>query len=239
MIVGIHQPNYIPWLGYFYKILKCDVFVFLDNAPFSKNSLQNRNRIKTPQGVVWLTQPVLTKGKFGQLTSDVFFSPKSSWRDVHLKTFNANYRKAPYFKDIFPKLEEFYHTQKQERMAEFNQTLIKWVCRELELNTTFYVASKMNVSGKSTDLLVDICLTLGADTYLSGTGGRNYQEEKVFEQAGIQLAFTDFHFPSYRQCWNTFIPNISVIDLLFNVGSKKSREILLSCYDALLVNKKI
>jgi len=218
MIVAIHQPNYIPWLGYFYKIYKSDIFVFLDNVQFTKNSFQNRNKIKTPQGPIWLTEPILMKGRFGQLTNEVEFNNRIPWREKHLKTLEMNYKKAKYFDKYFPKLQKVYFKKEWKKLVDFNIELIKFICNELGLNKRFEIASELEANGKATNLLVDICKRIGADVYLSGRGGQKYQREDIFNNAGINVVYSNFKHPTYPQLWGEFEPNLSVLDLLFNCG---------------------
>ncbi|MCK4634739.1 MAG: WbqC family protein [Candidatus Aenigmarchaeota archaeon] len=219
MIVGIHQPNYIPWLGYFYKIAKSDVFVLLDNVNYTKNSFINRNKIKTQNGGVWLTVNVLTKGRYGQLINEVEIDNSKLWNKVHWKTIFFNYSKAPLFNEYGHFLEEIYE-RKWEKLIDLNESLIKLICELSGIkNVKFIRASELNASGNGTDLLIDICKKLGADTYLSGFGGRNYMEEKKFKGDDIELKYYDFKHPIYKQLWDGFVPNLSVIDFLFNDSS--------------------
>jgi len=226
MIAAIHQPNYLPWAGYFYKIDKCDVFVFLDNVQYTKNSFINRNRIKTAQGAQWLTVGVLTKGHLGQLISQVEIDNNVPWGAIHGKTIHQNYAKAPGFDKYRAFFEDVYR-RGWEKLADLNETLVKLVCGILGTGSRveFVRASELGVTGRDTELLINICRAVGADTYLSGFGGAKYQAEKEFEEAGIQLKYYDFQHPNYRQLWGDFIPDLSIIDLLFNEGDK-SRQIL-------------
>lgn len=226
MIVGIHQPNYLPWLGYFYKVARSDIFVFLDNVQYSKNSIINRNKIKTPQGAAWLAVGVLTKGRFGQLIKEVEINNDTSWGNTHEKSISQNYSKTPYFKKYKVSLEDVYH-RRWGKLVDLNEALIKLNCDLLGIKGVRFIrASELNVSGQSTELLINICKAVSADTYLSGFGGKKYMDGKAFEQAGISLRYYGFEHPTYNQLWGEFIPNLSIIDLLFNVG-EKSLEMLL------------
>lgn len=225
MVVAIHQPHYIPWLGYFYKIAKSDVFVFLDNVQYSKNSYINRNKIKSPQGVVWLTVPVKTKNRFGQPINAVEIDNRTNWAKKHLKALILYYKRAKFFEKYEPFLEKIY-TQKWEKLIDINITLITYICEQLRINTKFEFASNLQVGGKKMDLVINICKALGADTYLSGLGGKKYQDEEAFKKAGITLIYSQFVHPVYPQLWGNFIPNLSILDLLFNCGDK-SLDVLL------------
>ena len=218
MIVSIHQPNYLPWLGYFHKIANCDVFVSLDNVPYTKNSLINRNKIKTQHGARWITLSVLTKGHCGQLINDVKINNNVPWSKIHWKRLEANYAKAPHFQEYKDQFESIYQ-ENWQTLTDLNETLLKLICEILCIkNIKFIRASELGVCGKSTALLVDICKAVGADTYLSGFGGKKYMDEELFGKEGIQLKYSGFQHPVYNQMWGDFIPNLSVIDFIFNQG---------------------
>lgn len=220
MIIAIHQPNYLPWLGYFYKIASCDIFVLLDNVEYSKNGFINRNKIKTPQGAAWLTIGALTKGRYKQLINEVEINNNVPWSTIHEKSIAQNYSKAPYFKKYKAFFEDIYH-KKWERLADLNEALIKVIYDILPIRgVQFIQASELNVSGESTELLVNICKAVGADTYLSGPSGQKYMDVELFEKEGISLRYSDFKHATYTQLWGDFIPNMSIIDLIFNEGER-------------------
>jgi hypothetical protein len=215
-IVGIHQPNFLPWLGYFYKIIKSDTFVFLDNVQFSKNSFQNRVKIKTINGPTWLTLPIMHN--YGQLTKDVYINNKEKWRDKHLRTMETNYRKTPFYNNIIDILKDIYSNNNWQLMTEINISLILAICKYLNIERTFIRSSALSVSGNSGELLINIVKKLNGSIYLSGQGGRKYQDSAKFKQAGITLSYTDFEHPVYPQKWGAFSEGLSIIDLLFNCG---------------------
>lgn len=218
MIISIHQPNYLPWLGYFHKIANSEVFVFLDNVPYTKNSLINRNKIKTQRGANWMTLSVLTKGLNGQLIGDAEINNGMPWREIHWRTIKANYSKAPYFQDYKDRFENVYQKE-WKNLADLNETLVELICEILGIrNVKFVRASELGVYGKSTSLLISICKAVGADTYLSGNGGKKYMDEELFEKEGIKLKYSEFRHPVYNQLWGSFVPNLSVIDFIFNEG---------------------
>ncbi len=218
MIVGIHQPNFLPWLGYFYKLAKSDVFVLLDNVQYTKNSFVNRNKIKTSQGAIWLTVPVKIKGRFGQLVKEVEINNTVKWQKKHLKTLEMNYKKAKFFEQIFSGLEAVYYANDWSNLCELNLRLFKWVLSILKLEKRLVRASELNVEGESTQLLINVVKEIGGDIYLSGFGGAKYQDDESFKEAGITLAYYEFEHPAYPQLWSEFVPNLSIIDLLFNCG---------------------
>ena len=218
IIVSIHQPNFIPWIGYFYKIVRSDIFVLLDNVQYTKNGFINRNRIKVGKGTMWLTIPVKTKGRFGQLIKEVEINNAVDWRNNHLKTLEMNYKKAKFFKPIFNGLKNIYYTADISNLCEFNIKIFEWLLSQLKLDKKVIRASELDVKGKSTQLLIDIVKKVSGNVYLSGFGGGNYQEENLFKNNGIELIYYDFKHPVYYQLWSNFIYNLSIIDLLFNYG---------------------
>ncbi len=226
MRVAIHQPNFLPWLGYFYKMAQCDVFVLLDNVQYTKNSFINRNRIKTPQEAMWLTVPVKIKGRFGQLIKDVEITNKVDWRKKHLGTLETNYRKAEFFEPVFQSLKAIYFIGDWNNLCELNIRLLEWTLSLLKLEKKLVRASDLNVEGESTQLLINIVKKLGGNIYLSGFGGAKYQEEELFKKAGVTLTYYAFEHPVYPQLWAGFVPNLSIIDLLFNCGPESLNVIL-------------
>ncbi len=213
MRLGIHQNNFLPFWGYFYKMSKCDIFVLLDNVQFEKNCYTNRTMIKTPQGEHWLTLPIIRA--FPQLIKDVELLNYPKEKEKHLRTIELNYKKAKYFDYLFSELKEILEKD-WKYLSELNIELIKLLKDKLGIKTRLEIASDYNFKGKSTDLLTNICKHFKADTYLSGKGGAEYQEENKFKEAGIKLEYTDFVHPVYPQLWGNFIPNLSIIDFLFN-----------------------
>lgn len=228
MIVAIHQPNFLPWLGYFYKIYKSEVFVFLDNVqlPIGR-SFCHRNKVKTSNGEIWLSLPILRAGKTLKklLINQVKIDNSQNWRRKHLKTLEMNYKKVRYFSEVFKLTEDIYYLKDWEYLADFNIELIKKFTEYIGLNVNFVKASELNVEGRSTELLIQIVKKTDGDIYLSGFGGVEYQEEKLFKKEGIKLEYYNFVHPEYHQLWGAFVPNLSVIDLIFNMG-EKSGEII-------------
>lgn len=227
MIISIHQPNFLPWLGFFYKLEISDFFVFLDDVQFTKNSFINRNKIKTPQGNNWLTLPVQSSGKFGQNINEVKISNYVSVSKKIISTLKMNYAKAKYF-DIYFREFEFIIQNSDGNLSKLNIDLILWISKLLKITTEVTFSSQLNsVQGESTERLISICKKLNFNTYFSGFGGSKYQDEELFLQNNISLKKTDFKHPVYPQLWGEFLPNMSVIDLIFNCGPN-SREILFS-----------
>jgi hypothetical protein len=218
MIAAIHQPNYLPWLGYFYKIHRSDVFVFLDNVQLPQGrSFVNRNKIKTAQNTLWLTVPCKTKGRNKQLISEVDIDNEIGWREKHWKTMEYNYGKASYFDKYYDFFQGLYQ-QEWAKITELNEYAVEKIAKMIGLRSKFIKASALKVPGASTELLINICKAVGADTYLSGFGGKKYMDEAAFEKEHIKLEYYDFKHPTYRQLWGDFVPGLSIVDLLFNEG---------------------
>lgn len=220
MIVTIHQPQYLPWLGYLDKADRADVFILLDDVQFKKNEWQNRNRIRTPQGWQWLTVPVLHD--FGQKINEVKINNKSNWRSAHLKALKLNYGKAPFYKDFIGFFEEAYQ-KNWERLCDINIYFVEKLVDLLEIKTKIVLSSQYHVSEDPTHRLIDLCKKFDAHSYLSGKDGSKYMDFKKFEEAHINVLTQDFKHPAYDQLWQSaqvkgFISNLSVVDLLFNHG---------------------
>jgi len=223
LIVSVHQPHYLPWLGYFDKIAASDLFVLLDNVQYKKREYQNRNRIRTRQGVKWLTVPVATTGKYEQMTGEVEIESGASWREKHLETLRHAYSSAPHFKRVFEELEELYMGREWARLAEINSAMLAWFMKEMEIETRVALESELGTGGLSTERIVNICRAVGADVYLSGSGGRDYMDEALFEKAGLKLEYQKYEHPVYPQVHGGFEPFMGIVDLLFNAGKNAAQ----------------
>jgi len=217
MIVSIHQPNYLPWAGFFHKLSLCDQFVLLDTVPFSKNSYQNRCKIKTVQGEAWLTVPVRTSGRFGQLTNQVEADQESGWNLRHWRVIEQNYRRAPHFRFLADCIEPVFRAE-WALLADGASELIIRIVAALELLVPLIRSSSLSVTGSRSELLCAICKSLDATVYLSGPSGKTYLDLTPFREAGIRVEYHSFASPVYPQLYGEFIPALSVIDLLANCG---------------------
>ncbi|UCG08719.1 MAG: WbqC family protein [Desulfobacterales bacterium] len=216
MIVAVHQPQYLPWLGYFDKIRIADVFCYLDNVQYKKNEWQNRNRIKTAQNWQWLTVPV--HYRFPQKINEVEINNSVNWKKKHLQALITNYSKAPYFKDYITPLEDLF-TKDWELLSEFNIGLLERLREFLNLHDKPAIpASSMVLRDDPTERLIDICKTVGADTYLAGQDGRTYMDLERFRANGITVITQEFKHPVYPQLYDEFQSHMSIVDLLFNCG---------------------
>jgi len=220
VIVAIHQPQYLPWLGYFDKIEKTDIFVILDNVQYKKNEWQNRNRIKTANGWQWLTVPV--QYKFPERIDQVKINNRIDWKRKHLNAIVINYGRSLYFNKYRSFFEGVY-SQEWEYLVDINVCLINFLIKALGINTETLMASKLRLREDPTDRLIDICKEVGANTYLAGKDGRNYMDIEKFEKENIKVIFQDFQHPIYNQLFGEFESYMSVIDILFNYGEDSLR----------------
>jgi hypothetical protein len=213
----ILQPSYLPWLGYFAQIQRCDVFVVYDDVQYDKHSWRNRNRIKTAQGVQWLTVPVATHGKNKPLVRDVRIANEQDWRRKHLSSIRQQYAKAPFFDRYIGVFEDLY-AREWTRLLELNHAFLLALCGALGLERDTRFSSDLAVPGASAERLIGICRTLGAACFYEGAAGRDYIDNNTFVAAGLTIQYQDYRHPEYPQLHGPFQPFLSVIDLLFNCG---------------------
>lgn len=219
MIVTIHQPEHLPWLGFFDKARQADLFVLLDNVPFRKNYFQNRNRLLSAGGPIWVTVPVYIKGKSGQLIEEVRISNDKvpRWKEKYWNSIVQCYRKATFFQEHAPFFENVL-ARPWDRLVELNHAILTYLLRALQIDVKLVRASTLGVEGTKSDLLLDICSKVGGTVYLSGISGRDYLDLALFAEAGVEVRFQAFHHPIYRQLHQPFAPLMSVADLLFGYG---------------------
>lgn len=228
MVISIHQPRYLPWLGFFHKVASSDIFVILDTVQFSKGSFQNRCQIKQSQGVNWLTVPVILKGQLEREIRDIKIYNGINWWNKHYKTLEWAYKRASYWCNYEPFLQELYLEERWDYLSELNIYLLFWMFDELGIKSKVIRASKLEVVGKKGDLILNICKRVGADIYLSGIGARYYLDEGKFVKNGIRVVWQDFKHPGYPQLWGDFKQGLSAMDLLLNCG-KDCYDILMNC----------
>jgi hypothetical protein len=226
MVAAVHQPNYLPWLGYFHKIAQSDVFVLLDCVQYPRGqSVANRNKIKAAQGVQYLTVPVsIPKGRKGKVCYMEVETADMQWKARHLKSLQLNYGRAPYFKQYFDDLASLLAEDRS--FVERNVALIRYFAQQLSIATPMIRLSEMALEpDRKSELIVNICCHLGANVYLSGQGARKYNDDGLFAAHGVELVYQQFACPTYPQLHGSFVPNLSIVDLLFNCGPD-SRSIL-------------
>lgn len=219
--IAIMQPTFLPWIGYFAMIDRVDKFVFLDNVAFDHRSWQQRNRIKTPQGTLWLTVPVRAKGNRGQLVKDMQIQYEGgNPLDKIARTLEHTYGKAAFYREYAPGMISIFESS-PEKINDLNIALIKYFCSAFEIKQNFSSASCLNATGAKADLLANICEEKGADLYISAPGSREYLEESdVFARKNIPYAYHEYNHPQYVQMYGDFIPYMCAADLLFNEGPK-------------------
>lgn len=214
-IISIHQPNYIPWLGYFYKIAQSDIFVFLDDVQFSNQGMQNYHYIKTPQGPLRLKIPV--HYAFGDNINQVLPNNHLDWKMKHLKIIEGNYKRSTHFEEIFNDLEFLFNSE-YDNIAVFDRLIIEFVCKKFGISTKLINSSELNIRTSREEKILDICDSLNCKIYYSGSGARAYQNEDNFFQRGIELRYSKFQPFEYTQLWGPFQANVTVVDYLMNCG---------------------
>ncbi len=216
--IAILQSNYIPWKGYFDLIANVDEFILYDDMQFTKNDWRNRNKIKTPKGLEWLSIPV--GSDISRKIREVAL-PNNGWQAKHLKSFELNYGRAKYFNEIIELIKTVYLNQKIKTLTEFNRAMIEQICSYLNIKTTIsYSWDYMLIEGK-TDRLVGLCQQTNAKIYVSGPAARDYLDVQLFEQSNIKIEW--FNYAGYKehpQLWGDFEHGVSLLDLLFNCGEK-------------------
>ena len=221
MICAIHQPQYLPWLGYFEKMARADVFVLLDDVQFKKNEWQNRNRIRDAKGWQWITVPVLHH--HGQKINEVKLNPTVDWRGQHVRAIELNYKKAPFFAEYWPRFRLVYDRE-WATLADLNIALVKLCAELLGIAARIEVSSTLGVTTQKTQRLVDICRVLSCDTYLAGSGCADYMDFDLMKVSGLNVQVQAYTHPVYRQMGakmpDEFYPFMSILDLLMNRGDR-------------------
>jgi len=220
MIVAIHQPNYLPYLGFFDKMAKSDIFVIYDDAQFNKSDFQHRNRIRIYHGWKWLTVPVEKKRipiNEVKIRNEVKTWKGAKWSDAHFRDIHDNYKDAPYYSVYADELMRIYK-RTYEKLVDLNMELIRFLMKAFDIDVEIVFSSDLGFTSKSTQRLVEIVEALSGDLYLSGPKGKDYLDVSLFERKGIKVVFQDFKHPVYKQRYEGFVPNMAAIDALFNVG---------------------
>ncbi len=221
--IAILQSNYIPWKGYFDMIAAVDEFILYDDMQYTKRDWRNRNQIKTPQGVQWLTVPVVVKGKYHQKIRDTHIDG-DGWAKAHWKALVQNYQRAPHFREIAAWLEPLYLAEAYTHLSQLNRRFIEAICRYLGIETTISNSWDYKLVDGKTERLVDLCLQAGGKEYVSGPAAKDYIEETQFARSGIRLEWFDYaDYPEYPQLWGSFVHGVTILDLLFNCGNGSHR----------------
>ncbi|OGN90491.1 MAG: hypothetical protein A2Z70_01090 [Chloroflexi bacterium RBG_13_48_17] len=226
MKISIMQPTYLPWLGYFELIDRSDTFVFFDDVQFEPKSWHQRNRLKGPNGEQMLTVPVLTAGKRYQKICEAEIDNKQQWAVKHIRSIEFNYSKTPFFNNYIKPLKEIYEKE-WVKLVDLNLALVSFLMGQLKITTPVICSSALKIESSDDRRVIDICKKLGAEELYDAAGARALLNLGLFQEEGIRLTFQDYKHPAYRQLHGSFIPYLSVIDLLFNEG-ERSLEIIRS-----------
>lgn len=225
--VVIHQPDFIPYLGFFHRFLDADLYLVLDDVQFvngTSRAWTHRDKIKTAKGVRWLSISV-NKMPRDTLINQVELSDAVNWRCAHIQQLEANYRDSPFYEDIMPCLRSLY-AEPARRLMDFNLCSIRMLMSLLDVERPMVLSSTLSAEGAGNAMLVDLLKKVGADRYLSGVGARDYMDESLFLAAGIDVHWQNFQHPVYPQQFGKFEAYLSAIDVLFNCGVEESRRLL-------------
>ena len=224
--VAIVQSNYIPWKGYFDLIAATDEFILYDDAQYTRRDWRNRNQIKTPQGVQWLTVPVRVKGRYHQSIRETEIDG-TEWAEQHWTRLRQNYARAPHFARYAPDLEALYLHGRHDTLSALNLAMLTWVNRQLGIATRMSSSSDYTLEGDRTDKLLNLCLQAGATEYLSGPAARDYLDESRFAAAQVAVRWFDYPaYPPYAQLWGEFVHGVTVLDVLFHCGPDAHRHVV-------------
>lgn len=224
MIVAIHQPAFLPWLGYLNRMAEADLFIVLDHVQFERANFQNRTRIRLDGRAHWLTVPVEQHSQLEPINAKLIANsaPEDArhWGRRHCQTLRHAYRDAPFVGDYMPELRRILQAR-WHRLVDLNHELLAFLRAAFDIHTPLVHSSQLGVTGSRSGLILELCRTVGADAYLAGMGGsRSYLERTAFERAGIELMWQDFQHPRYRQCGEGFLAGLSAFDLLANQGAQ-------------------
>ena len=223
MILTAHQPVYLPWLGLFHKIALADHFCVFDRVQYQTKDFNNRNKIKTQAGDIWLSVPVESKNHFNTLICDIKIV-QGNWQKKHLKSIKLAYQKAPFFEQYFPAINDVL-SKKHIFLSDLNHQLLLIMLKAFNINCQISKASDHHFQGQKSDLVLDMCKTFKASSYIFGAQGKDYADENAFKNEGITPYFQNYNHPTYHQLHGDFLPYMSAIDLLFNEGNN-AKEIL-------------
>jgi hypothetical protein len=216
--VVVLQPGFLPWLGFFDQMFRSDVFVYYDDVQFDKHGWRNRNRIKSASGPAWITIPVLHSRKHGQRIMDAEIDNQQNWARKGLAAIRQNYARATYVADYLPELEAVL-TKSWRFLVDVDFAIVDMMCRWLSFQRPLFRSSELGVEGDKSGRLLAICQHFSASKYLSGNAAQDYLDTELFRDAGIGVEWQNFIHPTYPQLHGDFIPYLSALDLVLNVGS--------------------
>jgi hypothetical protein len=215
MRIAIHQPQYLPWLGYLDKLDSADVFILLDTVQFKKHEWQNRNRIRTHDGWQWLTVPIIDR--FPERIDQVEINAHTDWARKHRQALRLHYGRSPHWEPLGSALLALLE-RPWARLCDLNVAVLDLLCEQLGLSTRRLLASGLTAREDPTDRLIDLCRAAGGTEYLAGESGPEYMDLERFAQAGIAVSAQTYRHPTYPQQYTPFVSHLSVIDLLVNCG---------------------
>ncbi|NMB81196.1 MAG: WbqC family protein [Ignavibacteria bacterium] len=224
-IISAHQPAYLPWLGYIHKVALSNEFIILDNVQFEKNSFTNRNKIKGPKGVLWLTVPLHLSDHFHKNINQIEIDNSTNWSEKHWTSIFYNYKKAPFFDKYSGFLEDMYH-RKWDSLLPLTMHYLKFFLDEVGIHTELLLQSNLGIKSKKNKLILDLCKTRNADIFIFGNFGKDYADQKLFSSNNINVVFQEYNCSKYQQLWGEFIPNLTSLDALLNLGPRKTCDII-------------
>ena len=225
LILTAHQPVYLPWLGLFHKIALADSFVWFDDVQYQKKDWNNRNKIKTQNGPIWLIVPILSKNHFEKKVGRIKINNDLPWAKKHLKSIQFSYIKSKYFDYYYEFFKDVYNKE-WIFLSDLNLHILKFFLKELKIEVPIVKLSDLKISGQKSDLVLNMCKQLKAKVYIFGGEGENYADQEKFRGSGVEPIFQEYNHPEYQQIHGDFISHLSIIDLLFNCGPE--------CYDILM-----
>lgn len=229
-LVAIHQPNFLPWLGYFDKLARAAVFVVLDDVQFprtSKGTWMNRVKLLVGGAPKWVTMPVVRAEGIGRPINEVRIDDAQPWREKTLRTIRHEYARAAHFDEAFPLVEEILG-EETDNLADFNERGVRRLAEAIGIDTSKLVrSSTLDADGAATELMVALTKAVGGDAYLAGGLAPDaYHEDEQFAAAGVELVLQRFEHPTYDQGTDEFVPGLSVVDALMHVGAERVRSLL-------------
>jgi hypothetical protein len=225
IILSAHQPVYLPWLGLFHKIALANIFCVFDIVQYQRKDFNNRNKIKTSVGPIWLTVPVKSSGRLDSIITDIEII-NDGWHKKHLKSIELNYKKTPYFEQYFYGLKKILDTPYQY-LVDLNFDILVYALDVLGIGTKIVKASDYSFAGSKSELVLDMCTQLNADIYIFGEEGKGYADVDAFKSKGVNPYFQSYNHPIYKQIKGEFKPFMNIFDLIFTEGGN-SKDIMLS-----------
>jgi hypothetical protein len=226
LTLAAHQPVYLPWLGLFHKIMLADLFCVFDIVQYQRKDFNNRNKIKTQTGPIWLSVPVESRNHLNTLICDMRIV-QDGWARKHARSIRHSYEKTPFFKDYIDRIEAFLLGRRYVYLTDLNTDMLAMFMAALDVTVPIVKASDYDFVGKKSDLVLDMCVKLGATDYIFGEQGRNYADTDSFRDRRINAHFQAYTHPVYPQLGGAFTSHLSIIDLLFNVG-RGSRDVIMA-----------